>query len=143
MLWGLRLKMERRLSTVFKINWDIVFCGELVATYVRTKEIYFHLSYSTPYIEIIFFIILRKVVRKPSTNSSLSLSSSPSTATRQPKSLMTIIKGGHKSSVFSTSSSATNKTKSTKNEDNYDLTKEEYEQLHASLPWFIFIIIHK
>ena len=80
-----------------------------------------------------FFTIFRKIVRKPSTNSSLSMSSSPSTSTKQPKSLMTIIKGGHKSSVFSSSSPAT-KSKSRNHDDAYDLSKEEYEQLHASLP---------
>ena len=88
--------------------------------------------YNTIQFEI-FFAIIRKIGRKPSTNSSLSMSSSPSTATKQPKSLMTIIKGGHKSSVFSTSSPGT-KSKSMKNEEGYELTKEDYEQLHASLP---------
>ena len=78
--------------------------------------------------------IYRKLLRKPSTNSSLSLSSSPSTTTKQPKSLMTIIKGGHKSSVFSTAAaSPSTKSKSIRHEGS-NLTKEECELQHASLP---------
>ena len=103
---------------------------------VTSKHLFNHKKYTSSHCPLWeFFVIFRKIVRKPSTNSSLSMSSSPSTATKQPKSLMTIIKGGHKSSVFSTSSPAT-KSKTIKNDDVYDLTKEEYEQLHASLPWF-------
>ena len=103
---------------------------------VTSKHLLSHKKYTSSHCLLWdFFCYFRKIVRKPSTNSSLSMSSSPSTATKQPKSLMTIIKGGHKSSVFSTSSPAT-KSKTIKNDDVCDLTKEEYEQLHASLPWF-------
>ena len=130
----LRLKLETRLSVVSKINSAIVFCVELFIFEHMVKCTAKVSFYNTIQFEI-FFAIIRKIGRKPSTNSSLSVSSSPSTATKQPKSLMTIIKGGHKSSVFSTSSPGT-KSKSMKNEEGYELTKEEYEQLHASLPWF-------
>merc|ERR1719273_112301 len=79
----------------------------------------------------------RKVLRKPSTSiSSLSVSSSPSTTSRQPKSLMTIIKGGPKSSVVTSASntSPSIKSKSTRRQEGPSLTKEEYEQQPLSLP---------
>ena len=110
------------------LHWNIC------STKKSTKSTLLHIAHFET-----FFCYFRKIVRKPSTNSSLSMSSSPSTATKQPKSLMTIIKGGHKSSVFSTSSPST-KSKTIKNDDVYDLTKEEYEQLHASLPWLKWTI---